>query len=61
MALHTDSAVGTVMFTNNSSISLQPFEVKTVSGFVRKKQNVDSAMTESCVNVFSCNIGGYSE
>ena len=57
IALHTDSAVGTVTSTNTFSISLQPFEVKTVSGFVRKKQNVDSAVTESCENVFSCNIG----
>ena len=57
MALQVDSAVGTVRSTSASSITLLPFEVKKVSGFVRKRRNVESAVTESTENVYSCNTG----
>lgn len=46
MAFHAinNNQVGVVKTT--SKITLQPMEVKTVTGFVRKNNNVDSAITE---------------
>ena len=38
--------VGSVRSTNKTSITLQPMEVKTVSGFVRKQKETESAITE---------------
>lgn len=38
--------LGSVRSTNKTSIALQPMEVKTVSGFVRKQKEAESAITE---------------
>ena len=38
--------LGSVRSTNKTSITLQPMEVKTVSGFVRKQKEAESAITE---------------
>ena len=38
--------VGSVRSTNKTSITLQPVEVKAVSGFARKQKETESAITE---------------
>ena len=48
--------VGSVRSTNKTSITLQPMEVKTVSGFVRKRKEAESAITEQVDNT-STKIG----
>lgn len=45
--------VGSVRSTNKTSINLQPMEVVTVSGFVRKQKEVESAVTEQIENASS--------
>ena len=52
VALHS-GFVGSVRSTNNTSITLQPMEVRTVSGFVRKQKEAESAITEQTENASS--------
>ena len=40
------SRVGVVKSTNTSNIQIQPMETVTLSGFLRKKRNVEEAVTE---------------
>ena len=40
------SRVGVVKSTNTSNIQIQPMEAVTLSGFLRKKRNVEEAVTE---------------
>ena len=42
--------VGSVRSTNKTTISLQPLEAVTVSGFVRKQKEVETAVTEATEN-----------
>ena len=52
LALHS-GFVGSVRSTNKTSITLQPMEVRTVSGFVRKEKEAESAITEQTENASS--------
>ena len=52
VALHS-GFVGSVRSTNKTSITLQPMEVRTVSGFVRKQKEAESAITEQAENASS--------
>ena len=52
IALHS-GFVGSVRSTNKTSITLQPMEVRTVSGFVRKQKEAESAITEPADNASS--------
>ena len=49
VALHS-GFVESVRSTNKTSITLQPMEVRTVSGFVRKQKEAESAITEQAKN-----------
>lgn len=42
----TDVVVGTVKCTQ--AFTLHPYEVKTVTGFIRKREHIPSAVTEAC-------------
>ena len=45
--------VGSVRSNNKTSITLQPMEVRTVSGFVRKQKEAEYAITEQTENASS--------
>lgn len=46
MAFHAINNNQVDVVKTTSKVTLQPMEVKTVTGFVRKNQNVESAITE---------------
>ena len=47
------SHIGVVKSTNKTTIHVQPNETITVSGFVRKKKSVDSAVTEQTGSIIA--------